>query len=99
MVNFADFVAQDRRLVILRVLADQNVRKANHLVLKNALVPLGYQETSITIGNDLLWLGKQGLVAVEHLPGGVILAHISELGEQVALGLARVQGVASPVGA
>lgn len=96
MTNYIEYVAQDRRLVILRILRGIPERRANHFVLRSALASLGYEELAPTLYNDLRWLEKQGLVVTEELDGGILLGTITDLGDQAARGLVRVQGVAVP---
>ena len=95
-MSYTDFVTQDRRLVILRILRGLESRRANHFVLRTALQSHGYSELVETVHNDCRWLAAQGLVQTEELDGGILLATISQLGEQAATGLVRVKGVAYP---
>ena len=96
MTNYGDFVAQDRRLVILRILRGIQERRANQYVLRGALRSMGYDEIVPTVANDLAFLGKQGLVRVEDLPPDILLATLTDLGDQAARGVIRIQGVAVP---
>jgi hypothetical protein len=95
-VSYEDFVAKDRRLVILIVLSRLSERRANQYVLRSALKDQGYDELVPTVVNDLAFLRKQGLVVIEDLPSDIQLATITDLGDQVARGVVRVQGVAAP---
>ncbi len=96
-MNYVEFVAQDRRLMILRILRGIPERRANHFVLRSTLrMAAGYEELAPTVHNDLLWLAKQGLVLTEELDGGILLGTLTDLGDQVARGLVRVAGVAVP---
>lgn len=97
-MSYSDYVTQDRRLVILRILRGLESRRANHYVLRTALGEHGYKELPETIYNDLRWLAGQSLVGIEDLSGGIRLATVTALGEQVADGLVRVAGVATPQG-
>jgi len=95
-MNYNEFSTQDRRLVILRILRGVSERRANQHVLRSALKPLGYDELVATVQNDISWLAKQGLVKTEELDGGLILAVLTDYGDQAARGVARVAGVAVP---
>lgn len=97
-MSYAAYLAQDRRLVILRILRGLESRRANHFVLRAALQSHGYSELIETVHNDLTWLAGQGLLSTEELPGEVLLATLSPLGEQAADGLVRIKGVAYPAG-
>jgi hypothetical protein len=83
-------------LVILRILGGLSERRANQYVLRGALRSLGYDELASTVGNDLAFLRKQGCVLLEDLPPDILLATLTDLGDQVARGVARIQGVAVP---
>lgn len=96
MSNYIEYVAQDRRLMALRILRGIPERRANHFVLRSVLASTGYEELAPTVHNDLLWLAKQGLVLTEELDGGILLGTLTDLGDQVARGLVRVAGVAIP---
>jgi hypothetical protein len=96
MATYEDFVARDRRLVILKILGGLSERRANQYVLRPALRSLGYDELAATVHNDILWLRKQGLVRTESLEGGILLAVLTDYGDQVARGVVRVAGVAAP---
>jgi hypothetical protein len=95
-VSYEDFVAQDRRLVILILLSRLSGRRANQYVLRSALKDQGHDEIVPTVVNDLTYLRKQGLVTIEELPSDMLLATITDLGDQAARGVVRIQGVAVP---
>ena len=46
--------------------------------------------------NDLSFLRKQSCVRLEELPSGVIMAALTDLGDQAARGVVRIQGIAVP---
>jgi hypothetical protein len=96
MTDYTDFVAQDRRLVILRVLRGVHERRVNQYVLRAALREMGYDELVSTVANDLSFLRKQGLIKTENLPPDIILAILTDLGDQAARGVTRIAGVAVP---
>ena len=73
MSNYIEYVAQDRRLMALRILRGIPERRANHFVLRSVLASTGYEELAPTVHNDLLWLAKQGLVLTEELDGGPVI--------------------------
>ncbi|MDR1946610.1 MAG: hypothetical protein LBQ51_05530 [Desulfovibrio sp.] len=96
MSGYADFVAQDRRLVILRLLRGIESRRANQYVLRTACKSCGYDELASTIVNDLAFLRREGLVLTEDLPPDILLATLTDLGDQAARGVVRIRGVAVP---
>jgi hypothetical protein len=96
MMDFTDFIAQDRRLVILRILRGVQERRANQYVLRNALRTMGYDELVYTVINDLVFLRQQGCVLLEELSPELTLAMLTDLGDQAARGVVRIAGVAVP---
>jgi Fe2+ or Zn2+ uptake regulation protein len=95
-MSYNAFVAEDRRLVILHILQGVAERRANQYVLRSALKSLGYDELIETIQNDLSWLAKQGLIKSHELDAGLVLAVLTDYGDQAARGIVRVAGVAVP---
>jgi hypothetical protein len=94
--EYDDYVAEDRRLVILRILRGVHERRANQYVLRSILRSQAHDELVSTVVNDLAFLRKQGCVRIEELPADVVMAILTDLGDQAARGVARVAGVAVP---
>jgi len=95
-MSYNNFVAEDRRLAILRILRGVSERRSNQYVLRSALKSLGYDELALTVQNDLAWLSKQGLVRLDDLDGSIVMAVLTDFGDQAARGIVRVAGVAVP---
>ena len=95
MNNFAKFLAEDRRLVILRVLTALPGYRTNSFLLHTLLGKFGHEPSVDQIKTDLTWLQEQGLVAVEDVEG-VYVATLSTRGADVAAGRAVVPGVKRP---
>lgn len=95
MTKFAHFLAEDRRLVILRVLADLPAYRANSYVLNTLLTQWGHSTSSDQVKTDLRWLEEQGLLAIEAAES-VLIATLTERGADVAAGRAIVPGVKRP---
>lgn len=93
--NFAAHLSADRRLVILRLLAELPMYRANSSVLHMALERFGHATTRDLVKTDLAWLAEQGLVNTEVM-GPVLVATATERGQDVASGRAMVPGVARP---
>lgn len=93
--SFAEFLRNDVRLVILRLLAEMPAYSANSSVLTVALGRFGHAITRDQVKTELAWLQEQGLVSCEDL-GAVLVATLAERGADVARGLAIVPGVARP---
>jgi hypothetical protein len=96
MMDYVEYQAQDRRLAILIILRGVHERRANQYVLRRALKDVAHDELVYTVVNDIMWLAKQGLVKTESLGGGILMAIITDYGDQVARGVARAAGVAVP---
>ncbi len=95
MTNFAAFLAEDRRLVILRVLADMPAYRTNSFLLTTLLGKFGHEPSSDQVKGDLAWLQEQQLVAVEVVES-VHIATLTTRGADVAAGRAVVPGVKRP---
>lgn len=96
-IPFAERLRADRRLVILRLLAEQVSYKANSSVLTMAMDHFGHTVSRDQVKTELLWLEEQSLVGVEDLaPADIFVARLTARGLEVARGLAVVHGVARP---
>lgn len=95
-MSFSDLLAADRRLVMLRLLADAPGGKANTYVLAAGLRAMGHDCSQDQAETDAAWLEEQSLVAVERLDN-VRIVQLRSRGSDVAAGRARVPGVKRPV--
>lgn len=97
MTTFAEKLRQDRRLVLLRLLAEQTGYLANSSVLHAGLMSLGVASSRDDVLTDLHWLKEQDLLAelTEPVPG-VVVVRLGKRGNDVAAGLAVVPGVSRP---
>lgn len=93
--EFAAFLAEDRRLVILRVLADLPAYRTNSFLLSTLLSKWGHDSSADQVKTDLAWLQEQGLVSVEVVES-VHIATLTTRGGDVAAGRAVVPGVKRP---
>ncbi|MCY1297674.1 hypothetical protein D9M70_471250 [compost metagenome] len=97
MSKYADFLSQDRRLVILRILVEMPAYRANSSVLHTVLQEWGHEPTRDQVKTELRWLQEQQLVDLDEVgDGAVLLAKLTERGADVAAGRARVDGVKRP---
>ncbi|HBO4355085.1 TPA: ArsR family transcriptional regulator [Pseudomonas aeruginosa] len=92
---FADFLRQDQRLVLLRILSELPQYRSNSSVLASLLGEYGHHPSRDQVKTDLVWLGEQGLVRVEDI-GSVLVVTLTERGDDVAAGRASVPGVSKP---
>lgn len=94
-MSYADFLREDQRLVLLRILADLPAYRSNSYVLSSALHQLGHAASADQIKAELHWLAEQGLTRIEDHEG-VLVVTLTERGADVAAGRARVPGVRVP---
>lgn len=93
--TFAERLHEDRRLVLLRILAELPGYRANSSVLALALDSFGHSVSRDYVRTELAWLQEQGLVRLEDM-GPVQLATLTERGHDVTRGAVIVPGVARP---
>lgn len=96
MTSFANHIAADRRLAILRILEGSAEYRANLYLLQRLLGETGHSASLDTINTDLAWLSEQGLLELETV-GGVGIPQLLARGIDVACGRAVVPGVARPM--
>ncbi|AUK49343.1 hypothetical protein NM952_10520 [Pasteurella multocida subsp. multocida] len=88
-------LTEDQRLVILRSLSDAGY-DANESILDDCLALYGHNISRDLVRNHLNWLEEQGLVQIERLSDGFMVAKITQRGLDVANGEAVVDGVKRP---
>lgn len=94
-MDFDQFQTQDRRLVLLRALENADGYQANSILLGRYCTAVGHSVSADRLASDIAWLREQQLVTVRELDG-VSVVKLTERGRDVALGTARVPGVARP---
>jgi hypothetical protein len=92
---FTDFEQQDRRLVILRLLAEDADYRVNSSILQQALDQFGHSVSRDRLHTDLNWLAEQDLIKCEPV-AYVLVVTLSQRGLDVAQGRAQVPGVKRP---
>ena len=95
MNSFSKLLDEDRRLVILRLLAEDPGYRANAYVLRPALQAMGHSVSMDRLEADLAWLAEQDLVRVERA-SDVTVATLTQRGADAARGLCTVPGVKRP---
>lgn len=95
MSQFAEYLRQDYRLVILRLLVEQTAYRANSSVLTMALDSYGHTLSRDQVKTELNWLAEQGALTLEDI-GAVLVATLTERGQDIATGRARVPGIKRP---
>jgi hypothetical protein len=94
-MNFHKHLTEDRRLVLLRLLADAPGYAANESILLEAVESFGHRPSRDALRADLAWLAEQGLVTIEEV-ATVMIATVTRRGGDVAFGRAVVPGVRRP---
>lgn len=94
-MSYQKVLTEDRRLVLLRVLADSSAYTSNEYTLLSMVYALGHAVSSERLYTDLAWLAEQGLLTLSKT-AGVSIATLSTRGLDVARGLAVVPGVQRP---
>ncbi|WP_027714909.1 hypothetical protein [Desulfuromonas sp. TF] len=93
--HYAELLAADIRLVILRALAEDPGYSHNESVLQQVLELFGHTESRDRIRTELSWLAEQGLITVRDALGYMV-ATLTGRGADVAAGRATVPGVKRP---
>jgi len=96
MNQFAKLQQQDRRLVILRTMAEDPAYGVNEYVLRRVLDTMKHTVSADLLRTDLRWLEEQGLVGIEDL-AGTMVARLTARGLDVARGVVVVPGVQRPM--
>ena len=93
--DFSTHLTEDRRLVVLRVLAESSGYTANEYILKQMLEQFGHVVSSDRVRTDLAWMHEQQLLTVRQV-ADVHIARITARGQDVAAGRTVVPGVKRP---
>lgn len=96
MKDYAQFLKEDQRLVILRTLSQLPSYTANSSVLYGLLQKYGHNPSRDQVKTELHWLAEQGLVTIINDLDGLLIARITERGTDVAEARAVVPGVKRP---
>lgn len=96
-MSLTNVLAEDRRLVALRLLSEGGFR-ASESVLRKGLDFFGHRISHELMRADLEFLREHGLLRIEalHPPSGgeLWLAHLTDAGDEVARGVSVHPGVA-----
>lgn len=97
MSDFAEALAEDRRLAELKLLIEA-AGSANESVLETGLADLGHttELTRENIRADLKYLEDRALVRLSYFNDRVCVAHITRRGVEVAEGRTTVKGIKRP---
>src|SRR5579872_700927 len=95
MSSFEKWQTEDRRLVILLLLAASEGYCSNEFLLQTLLEQRGHVVSDDRVRTDLSWLQEQGLLTVKEV-GETQIATINRRGIEVSEGRATVTGVKRP---
>ncbi|MDF7669872.1 ArsR family transcriptional regulator [Orbaceae bacterium ESL0721] len=94
-MSYAEFLKEDQRLVILRILNEMPSYSSNSSIIYSVLEQYGHALSRDQVKTHMQWLAEQGLINIDIL-GLVFVAHLTERGADVATGKAIVPGVKRP---
>ncbi|MDF7667973.1 ArsR family transcriptional regulator [Orbaceae bacterium ESL0727] len=94
-MSYAEFLKEDQRLVILRILNEMPSYSSNSSIIYSVLEQYGHALSRDQVKTHMHWLAEQGLITIEIL-GLVFVARLTERGADVATGKAIVPGVKRP---
>lgn len=95
MNTYTDYLRHDIRLVLLRLLADMPGYRANSSVLNTALDHYGHSASRDQTKTELHWLAEQHAITLTDI-GPILVATLTERGQDIAAGRARVPGIQRP---
>lgn len=93
--SYHELVAADRRLVILRLLAEDPDYRINSSILQQGLDVFGHNVSRDKLHTELGWLAEQELIQCEQVTS-VLVVTLTRRGLDVAQGRAMVPGVKRP---
>lgn len=94
-MSYVEFLKEDQRLVILRILNEMPSYSSNSSIIYSALDHYGHGISRDQVKTHLSWLAQQDLVKIETV-GTVLVARLTDFGADVATGKATVPGVKRP---
>ena len=94
--SYAEYIAEDRRLAILRFLEESAEYEANESMLAPVLRDIGHVVSRDQVRTDLAWLKEQGLVTLTDFRDVLRVAKLTERGLETAAGIVITPGVKRP---
>lgn len=93
--EFQKKATEDRRLVILRFLDEEEDGLMSASLMQDALSMMAHRVSRVQVLDDAAYLEKLGLLKIEYA-GDVPLLRLTARGEEVARGIAAAPGVKRP---
>lgn len=94
--SFDERMREDRRHLLLKLLAEQNAYRTNASMLHAGLHNVGVTVSRDVVMSDLYWLKEQALLSLEEVVPGVLVATLSARGQDVVTGATFIPGVSKP---
>jgi len=94
-MSYAKHLTKDRRLIMLRVLANSPGYSANEYSIEAVLEDLGHVISNDLLRGEIAWLAEQLLITTSQV-GGVTIAKITQRGLDIARGKATHPDVQRP---
>lgn len=89
--------APNQRVIILQSLEKDPGRSLSNEMLQRALHPYGHTCSIAEVNIQVNWLEQRGYVTTERLINGLVIAHITRPGIDVATGHLRAEGIDAPM--
>lgn len=94
-MSFKNYLREDMRLVTLRLLDEMPSFTSNSSLISTGLHGMGHAVSRDVVKTELRWLEEQGLIEITEAES-VFVVKLTERGQDVAEGRARVDGVKVP---
>jgi hypothetical protein len=91
---FAQLIAKDIRLVMLRSMAEDG-NSLNESMLHTILEMFGHTISRDRVRTEMRWLQEQGLVTIDQV-AGILVGRLTGRGADVAQGRCKIDGVKTP---
>ncbi|MHA4952230.1 ArsR family transcriptional regulator [Acinetobacter pittii] len=95
-MSFENHLKEEMRLVILRLLNELPSYRGNSSTLHSGLNHWGLSFSRDQVKTELYWLKEQGCVEVEMDNPAVVVVKLTERGQDVVEGRARIHGIKRP---
>ncbi|WP_321532279.1 hypothetical protein [uncultured Desulfuromonas sp.] len=92
MSDYTEFVAPNRRRIIIETLNSDPDYSHNDAVLRSWLIKMGHKVSADVLRSDLAWLEEQGLITTSRMVG-VWVARLTERGVDAATGAVVIPGI------
>ena len=94
-MEFAKLEESHRRRIVLGALKQDPDYSINESMLRSILREFGFSVSRDLMKTELAWMVEQGLITTKEV-GGILVARLTNRGDDVATGAVVVPGVARP---